>query len=126
MRQRSGISGLAMILGIAAAAYQVYLWVTVGTVDDPTGIGEMLGWELAGLAMVEASIVSLLLAVLVNIVGFFGSSRVLTLFSAILYLLALVLVPLWGFMGIPSLLLQIIAYFVLRSAIVPRRQRPVT
>ncbi|NLC26492.1 MAG: hypothetical protein GX777_07735 [Fastidiosipila sp.] len=126
MRKRDGLSGLAMILGLAAVALQIYYWVTVGAVADPTGIGARLGLEFSFLTMVEASIISLVVAVVLNIVGFFGNSRGVTIVSFIIYVLALILMPFWGFMGIPSLILQFIAIFSMKSTLVPRRDRMVS
>ncbi|MDD4323867.1 MAG: hypothetical protein PHR78_02635 [Eubacteriales bacterium] len=121
MRKRDGLSGLAMVFGIAAAALQIYYWLTVGAVSDPTGLGALLGIEFSLLTMVEASIISLLVAVVLNIIGFFGNSRGLTIISFLFYLLALILMPFWGFMGIPSLILQFVAIFSMRSTLVERR-----
>lgn len=126
MRKRDGISGLAMILGLTAAALQIYYWIGLGAVNDPTGLGGLLGLEFSFLTMVEASIISLLAAVVLNIVGFFGNSRGVTVISFIFYLLALILMPFWGFMAIPALILQFIAIFSMKKTVVGRRDRMVS
>lgn len=55
------------------------------------------------------------IGVLLNVIGYFTNNRIVTLISAIFYVLGLILMPLWGFLGIPSLILQFIAFAKMKN-----------
>lgn len=104
--KRSKLSLIAMILGILAAFFML---VILAGMDTSGSSAESLGTYI-GLAIVLPSVLTLGIAVILNIIGYFINNRVITLISAIFYVISLVLMPLWGFVGIPSMILQFIAF----------------
>ncbi|MDD2592161.1 MAG: hypothetical protein PHP11_03650 [Erysipelotrichaceae bacterium] len=111
--KKSKLSLFAMILGIIASFILLStLFSSSGSSDSATQLGESIGK-----AIVAPSAICTVIATLLNIIGYFTINRVLTLISAIFYVLGLVLMPLWGFVGIPSMILQFIAYAKMKKSV---------
>lgn len=106
-KRKSKLSLVAMILGIICISIMIALIKqnTGSTTDSAEALGSMIG-----LGIVLPSVGSMAVAVILNIIGYFSNARVITLISGIFYALSLVLMPLWGFIGIPSMILQFIAF----------------
>lgn len=104
---RNGYSLSAMITGLGIVIYQFMMISDImsSSPEPETAIG------LGVIALfIAPSFVALLVAVLLNVIGYFLSNKVLTLVSAIIYIVALILSPLYGWIGIPSMIMQFIAY----------------
>lgn len=112
MKKKSKLSLIALILGVIAVI------IEIGSAGDAfgstTNSAEEIGTAI-GMAFVMPSVVCMFVAVILNAIGYFLINRVLTLISAIFYAIALVLMPLWGFLGIPSMILQFIAFAKMKS-----------
>ena len=103
---RSKLSLVAMILGILAV---LLLFSTFNDGPKSGNAAEEAGAAI-GKAIVLPSLITTSIAVLLNIIGYITINRTLTLVSAIFYVIGLILMPLWGFVGIPSMILQFIAF----------------
>ena len=106
-KKKSKISLVAMILGILVSLFMIYAACDV--MGSTSSAAEELG-VVIGLSIVMPAIVLVILGTVLNIIGYFTSSRVLTLISAIAYTLGLLAFPMWGFVAIPPLILQFIAF----------------
>lgn len=104
--KKSKLSLVAMIFGIIAF---VFLLSAIIGIDTSGSSAESVGSSI-GLFIILPSFACISIGVLLNIIGYFTYNRIVTLISAIFYVLGLVLMPLWGFVGIPSLILQFIAF----------------
>ncbi|NMB42676.1 MAG: hypothetical protein GX995_00925 [Clostridiales bacterium] len=105
--KKNKFSLIAMVIGILALIFQF------GSIADLMGSSTSAAEEVGmgiGLLLVAPSVFSLVVAVILNIIGYLVSNRVVTLISAIFYAIALILMPAWGFVGIPSMILQFIAF----------------
>lgn len=106
-KKKSKLSLIALILGVIAIALEI------GAAGSAMGSAktdaESIGTSI-GLVVVMPSLCAMVIAVILNAIGYFMSHRIITLISAILYIVALILMPLWGFVGIPSMILQFIAF----------------
>lgn len=103
--KKSKLSLVALILGALAAFILVSAWLSPVQGDEYAQLGASIGK-----AIVMPSAICTLVAVILNTIGYFLANRTLTLISAIFYVLGLILMPLWGFVGIPSMILQFIAF----------------
>jgi len=103
--KKSKLSLAALILGMIASVILVSAWLAPVKGDEFAQLGANIGR-----AIVMPSAICTLIAVILNAIGYFLTNRALTLTSAIFYVLGLVLMPLWGFVGIPSMILQFIAF----------------
>lgn len=103
--KRSKVSLVALILGLIAAGILASVLFGSNAKDSAEAVGESIGK-----AIVMPSAFAMFVAVILNAVGYFTNNRTVTLISAIMYILSLILMPLWGFVGIPSMILQFIAY----------------
>lgn len=110
-KKRSKLSMVAMILGIIAI---IFALSALFGMDESTNDAEAVGMAI-GTAIIMPSLISLIVAVILNIIGYFTVNRSLTLISAIFYVVSLILMPLWGFLGIPSMILQFIAFAKLKN-----------
>lgn len=109
--KRSKLSLIAMIFGIIA--FVIGVSAILGTDISGTS-AESIGSSI-GIAIIMPSFIGTSIGVLLNIIGYFTSNRVVTLISAIFYVVGLLLMPLWGFLGIPSLILQFIAFAKMKN-----------
>lgn len=103
--KKNKLSLIALILGIIASAIIGAALFTSNSTTEAEALGESIGK-----AIVLPSAVTTFIAVLLNLIGYIRINKTLTLISAIFYAIALILMPLWGFIGIPSMILQFIAY----------------
>lgn len=104
--KKSKLSLIAMILGIISSVFMLsVLFSSSGSADEAVQLGESIGK-----AIVLPSVICVVIAAILNIIGYFGSNRIVTLISAIFYVLGLILMPLWGFICIPSIILQFVAF----------------
>ena len=103
--KKSKLSLVALILGMIASVILVSAWLAPVKGDEFAQLGANIGR-----AIVMPSAICTLIAVILNAIGYFLTNRALTLTSAIFYVLGLVLMPFWGFVGIPSMILQFIAF----------------
>lgn len=110
--KKSTLSLVALILGTLAAILLVYSWLAPIEGNEFTQLGVSIGR-----AIVMPSAICTLIAVILNAIGYFLVNRALTLTSAIFYVLGLILMPLWGFVGIPSMILQFIAFAKMKPAV---------
>lgn len=111
MKKKSKLSLVALILGIIAVAIEY--GAASGSLGGASSSAEKAGVAI-GLAIIMPSAVAMAIAVILNAIGYFMANRVITLISAIIYIVALILMPLWGFLGIPSMILQFIAFAKLK------------
>lgn len=109
--KKSKLSLVAMILGILAF---ILLFSSFIGGPEASNSAQELGVAI-GKAIVLPSLICTSIAVLLNIIGYFTINRILTLISAIFYVLGLILMPLWGFVGIPSMILQFIAFAKMKN-----------
>ena len=105
--KRNTLSLISMILGIISTIFLIS--VLLGNFSPEMSSTEELGTTLA-ILIILPSIAAIIVAVILNIIGYIRVSATLTLISAIFYTLSFIFMPLWGFMGIPSLILQFIAF----------------
>lgn len=105
--RRSRTSLIAMILGIAVSLFQ---FSTLGSLGSTAATDAEKAGMAIGAAIVMPSVVTLVIAVILNIIGYFTRNRTVTLISAIFYSISIVLFPLWGFVAIPSMILQFVAF----------------
>ncbi|NLZ56210.1 MAG: hypothetical protein GX900_06060 [Clostridiaceae bacterium] len=103
---KNKLSLVAMILGVIAC---IILFSAYTRGIETSNIAEKIGLAI-GKAIVLPSLISTSIAALLNVIGYFTVNRTLTLISAIFYVLGLILMPLWGFVGIPSMILQFVAF----------------
>lgn len=108
--KKSNLSLIALILGTIAAFILVSAWLAPTQGDEFVQLGASIGK-----AIVMPSAICTVIAVILNYIGYFLINRTLTLISAIFYVLGLVLMPLWGFVGIPSMVLQFIAFAKMKN-----------
>lgn len=109
--KRSKLSMVAMILGVIAFVFGVS---TILGIDVSGSGAESVGSSI-GVAIIMPSFICTSIGVLLNVIGYFTNNRIVTLISAIFYVLGLILMPLWGFLGIPSLILQFIAFAKMKN-----------
>ncbi|MDO4778496.1 MAG: hypothetical protein Q4A42_02950 [Tissierellia bacterium] len=110
--KKNKLSLIALILGVISLALISSALFGSRANGDAQKIGEAIGK-----AIVLPSAICTFVAVLLNAIGYFTVNKTLTLISAIFYVLALVLMPLWGFLGIPSMILQFIAYSKIKKGL---------
>ena len=101
---------MALILGIICVAITIFEWFAPTQGNEWIQVGAMIGK-----ALVIPSAVCMVVAVLLNAIGYFTVSRATTLISAIFYILSLALMPFWGFIGIPSMILQFVAFAKMKN-----------
>lgn len=111
-KKRSGLSLAALIIGFLALIIEYA--AASGVMNSATNAAEQLGVAI-GMALVMPSIVMLVIAVILNLIGWLINNRVLTLISAIFYVLAFVLFMSWGFVALPSMILQFIAFAKMKA-----------
>lgn len=105
MANKNKLSKIALILGVLALiVYGVGLFSSTAG-SDAEAIGEGLAKMI-----IMPSAAMMFVAVILNGLGYSKEHKTLTLISAIFYVLALVFMPFWGFIGIPSMILQFIAF----------------
>ena len=107
--RRSKLSMIALILGILVILLYGNLLFSSTATNDAEALGEGIAKMI-----ILPSAAMMFVAVLLNLIGYLKSHSTLTLISAIFYVLALVFMPLWGFVGIPSMILQFVAYSKLK------------
>lgn len=105
--KKSKLSLVALILGVLALLFEFTALSNASS--SATSSAAKLGVAI-GMSIVLPSVVAMAAAVVLNAVGYLKNHRTITLISAILYTVAFVLMPLWGFVGIPSMILQFIAF----------------
>ncbi len=105
--KRSKLSFIALIIGSLAAVFLIS--TASSSMSSTTNEWEALGASIA-MSMVMPAIILVVTAAILNLIGWLTSNRVVTLISAICYLLGLLAFPMWGFVGIPSMILQFIAF----------------
>ena len=109
--KKSKLSLVALILGVIS----LIIVVSAMFKSNAGGSEAALAGEMIGKAIVMPSAICTFVAVLWNCIGYFTANRTVTLISAIFYVLALILMPLWGFIGIPSMILQFVAYAKMKN-----------
>ena len=99
MKNKKNIFSLiALIIGVLALFYYFRAMVN--------NAGMFIGGVLFALPM----LFMLLVAILMNAIGYFLANKTLTMISAILYLISWVLSPIIGIFVVPSMILQFVAY----------------
>nr|WP_072513787.1 hypothetical protein [Ndongobacter massiliensis] len=116
--KKNKLSLIALILGVLAVVIEV--GAAGGVMSSAKTGAESLGATI-GLAIVMPSLCAMVIAVILNAIGYFMIHRTITLISAILYAVALILMPLWGFVGIPSMILQFVAFAKMKKEPVPEQ-----
>lgn len=111
--EKSKLSMIAFILGIIAL---IFMASAILGMDTPTDSAEQIGASI-GFAIILPSIISTTVAVLLNGIGYFTINKTVTLVSTIFYVIGLILMPLWGFLGIPSMILQFIAFTKMKKTV---------
>lgn len=107
--ERNGLSLISLILAFIANIIQ---WSLLsGYYSRFATLGGFFGMGVTiGIGLILPSLLSFTTALILNIIGYITNHKYVTLTSAILYGVALLLMPTWGFLGIPSLVLQFIAF----------------
>lgn len=111
--KKNKLSLIAMILGILA--FTALLLVAYAKGVEIDSISKKVV-AVAGKAVVPTSLIMCInVAVFLNIMGYLTVNRMLTLISAIFYMIGPVLMPPWGFIGAPSMVLQLIAFAKMKN-----------